>query len=160
MIPLSNEQPGRLVAATHSAVRAVVGVIFACHGAAGLFGVLGGIGPNGGTVPFGSWPGWWVCLFALVGGTMVAIGLYTRVTAALCAAMMAYVYVTIHMPHELLPTRSGGEPAALYCLVFLLIVSIGAGSYAVDTVICQYRRASEIRRYLDTGDVIGISISD
>jgi putative oxidoreductase len=160
VIPLSNEQPGRLVATTRSAVRAVVGVLFACHGAAGLFGILGGISPNGGTFPFGFWPGWWVCLCALIGGTMVAIGLYTRATAALCSAMMAYVYVTIDMPHALLPTQSGGEPAALYCLVFLLIVSIGAGSYAVDTVIRQYRRASEIRRYLDTGDVVGISISD
>jgi putative oxidoreductase len=147
------------VAAIHSAVRAVVGVLFACHGAAGLFGVLGGIGP-GGTFAFGYWPGWWAALLALIGGSMVAIGLCTRMTSVACSAMMAYVYVTVHLPHALLPTASGGETAALFSLIFLLIASIGAGSYAVDTVIRQRRRASDIRRYLDTGDVVGISISD
>jgi putative oxidoreductase len=125
-----------------------------------MFGVLGGIRPNGGTVPFGLWPLWWVCLFSLVGGTLIAVGLYTRVTAALCAVMMAYLYVTMHMQHALLPTRTGGEPAALYTLIFILVASIGPGSYAIDTVIRQRRRASEIRRYLDTGNVVGISISD
>lgn len=160
VIPLSIEQRPRLVAAIHSAVRAVVGVLFAAHGAAGLFGVLGGISPNGGTFAFGYWPGWWAALLGLVGGAMVAVGLFTRPTAFVCSAMMAYVYVIVHMPHALLPTASGGETAALFSLIFLLIASIGPGSFAVDTVIRQHRRASEIRRYLDTGDVIGISISD
>ena len=160
MIPLSNEQRPRLVAAIHSAVRVVVGILFASHGAAGLFGVLGGISPGGGSYPFGVWPGWWAALMGLVGGTMVALGLYTRITAFACWAMMSYVYVTVHMPHALLPTQSGGETAALFGLMFLLIATIGSGSYAIDTVIRQRRRVSDIRRYLDTGDVIGISISD
>lgn len=160
MIPLSSEQPARLVGALHSGVRAVVGILFACHGAAGLFGLLGGISPNGGSYTFGHWPGWWASLLGLVGGTLVAIGLCTRATAFLCSAMMAYVYVSVHMPHALLPTQSGGETAALFSLIFLLIVSIGSGPYAIDTVIRRRRRASEIRRYLDTGDVVGISISD
>ncbi|GLX49623.1 hypothetical protein Shyhy01_25730 [Streptomyces hygroscopicus subsp. hygroscopicus] len=41
-----------------SLVRVVVGFLFACHGAASLFGVLGGaVGTHGGTVPSGAWPG-------------------------------------------------------------------------------------------------------
>jgi putative oxidoreductase len=159
VIPLSSEEHPRLVAALHSTVRGVVGVLFACHGAAGLFGVLGGISPNGGTYAFGYWPGWWASLVGLVGGTLVAIGLFTRATAFLCSAMMAFVYVTVHMPHALLPTQSGGETAALFSLIFLLIVSIGPGSYAADTIVRDRRRANDIRRYLDTG-VVGISISD
>lgn len=160
VIPLSSDQHPRLVAALHSTVRAVVGVLFACHGAAGLFGVLGGISPHGGTYAVGAWPGWWASLVGLVGGTLVAIGLCTRATAFLCSATMGYVYVSVHMPHALLPTQSGGETAALFSLIFLLIVSIGAGPYAIDTAVRRRRRANEIRRYLDTGDVIGISISD
>jgi putative oxidoreductase len=138
----------------------VVGVLFAAHGAAGLFGVLGGINPNGGSFAFGYWPGWWAAMVGMIGGAMVALGLFTRTTAFLCSAMMSYVYVTVHLPHAWLPTASGGETAALFSLIFLLITSIGPGSYAIDTVIRERRRASEIRRYLDTGNVIGISISD
>lgn len=160
VIPLSNEQPGRLVAAIHSAVRVVVGVLFAAHGAAGLFGVLGGINAGGGTFAVGYWPGWWAALIGLVGGSLVALGLGTRTTAIVCSAMMAYVYVTVHMPHALLPTASGGETAALFSLIFLFVATIGPGSYAIDTLIFKRRRANEIRRYLDTGDVLGISISD
>ncbi len=53
-----------------SLVRIVVGFLFACHGAASLFGVLGGaVGTHGGTVPFGAWPGWWAAAIQLVGGT-------------------------------------------------------------------------------------------
>jgi putative oxidoreductase len=141
-------------------VRVVIGALFACHGAAGLFGVLGGISPHGGTFALGTWPGWWAALIALVGGTMVAVGWCTRATALVCSAVMAYVYVTVHMPHALLPTQAGGETSALFSLIFLLIAALGAGSCAVDTYVRQHRRSGEIKRYLDTGDIVGVSISD
>jgi hypothetical protein len=64
------------------------------------------------------------------------------------------------MPHALLPTQAGGETSALFSLIFLLIAALGAGSYAVDTFVWQRRRSGEVRRYLDTGDIVGISISD
>src|SRR5215207_6064500 len=50
--------------------RIVVGLLFACHGAASLFGVLGGA-TGGGTIPVGTWPHWYAALIQLVGGTLV-----------------------------------------------------------------------------------------
>ncbi|MGB8944599.1 MAG: DoxX family protein, partial [Streptomyces sp.] len=38
--------------------RIVIGLLFACHGAASLFGVLGGA-MGGGTIDAGTWPGWY-----------------------------------------------------------------------------------------------------
>jgi putative oxidoreductase len=160
VIPNWNDQPGRLVAAVHSAARAVIGVLFACHGVAGLFGGLGGVAGTHGGFPFGWWPGWWVALLQLVGGILVAVGLYTRVTASLCSGVLAYLYFTVHLPHGLLPIQNGGEPAVMFTCVFLLFAALGSGPYAVDTVIRQRRRAGDIRRYLDTGNIVGISISD
>ena len=60
----------------------------------------------------------------------------------------------------MLPTQAGGETSALFSLVFLLIAVLGAGSCAVDTYVRQHRRSGEIKRYLDTGDIVGVSISD
>jgi putative oxidoreductase len=49
-----------------SLYRIVVGLLFACHGAASLFNVLDG--PRGGPLAIGEWPGWWAALTQLVGG--------------------------------------------------------------------------------------------
>ncbi len=58
--------------------RIVIGLLFACHGAATLFEVLGG--PQGQVPAFGQWPGWpwWAVHVILVGGTLVLLGLAAR----------------------------------------------------------------------------------
>lgn len=44
-------------------------MLFACHGAASLFGILGGAaGTDGGTLAAGTWPGWYAAVIQLVGG--------------------------------------------------------------------------------------------
>src|SRR5437763_16821814 len=108
--------------------RIVVGGLFACHGAASLFGVFGGALPKGGTVPFGAWPGWWAALIELVGGLLVALGLGTRVVALLCSGAMAYAYFTVHLPKDVLPIQNGGEPAAMFCWASFLLAFTGPGA--------------------------------
>lgn len=118
-----------------SAFRLVVGFLFACHGAASLFGVLGGAhGRDGGAVPLGEWPSWWAAIIQFIGGTLVAVGLGTRVAALLCSGSMAYAYFVIHQVDGVLPIQNGGELAALYSWLFLLIVVLGPGSFALDTI--------------------------
>jgi putative oxidoreductase len=111
----------------------VVGFLFACHGAASLFGILGGAhGRNGGAVPFGVWPSWWAAVIQLIGGILVAVGLGTRIAAFICAGSIAYAYFVVHQSDGALPIENGGELAALYSWLFLLIVAMGPGSIAVD----------------------------
>jgi putative oxidoreductase len=128
----------RLIGAIHSAVRVVIGALFVCHGAASLFGVLGGA--DGGTVPFGVWPGWWAALIEFACGILVALGLCTRVAALLCSGAMAFAYFTVHQHHALLPIQNGGEPAVLFCWTFLLIAALGPGPVAIDAVLRQRSR--------------------
>jgi putative oxidoreductase len=118
---------------SQSLVRIVIGSLFACHGTASLFGLFGAaVGTHGGTVPFGAWPGWWAAVIQLIGGVLVMLGLFTRAAALICSGSMAYAYFTVHQPHALMPIENGGELAALYCWIFLLIAAFGPGPWALD----------------------------
>ncbi|MER8105190.1 DoxX family protein [Kitasatospora sp. NPDC094016] len=119
-----------------TAFRVVVGLLFACHGAASLFGVLGGA-KGGGTVPLGQWPGWWAALIQLVGGALVLLGVGTRTAALLCSGSMAYAYFTVHQEHSLLPLQNGGEPSVMFCWAFLAIAVLGSGPYALDRLLAR-----------------------
>ncbi|MFD5437311.1 DoxX family protein [Kitasatospora sp. NPDC127067] len=119
-----------------TAFRIVVGLLFACHGAASLFGVLGGA-KGGGTVPLGQWPGWWAALIQLVGGALVLLGAGTRVAALLCSGSMAYAYFTVHQERALLPLQNGGEASVLFCWAFLAIAMLGSGPYALDRLLTR-----------------------
>ncbi|MGX1673087.1 DoxX family protein [Streptomyces sp. NPDC055400] len=111
--------------------RIVVGLLFACHGAASLFGVLGGA-MGGGTVPTGTWPGWYAAVIQLVGGALVALGLGTRAAAFIASGSMAYAYFKVHQPEALWPLQNGGEPSAMFCWAMLLLVFTGSGALGLD----------------------------
>ncbi|MEV5202053.1 DoxX family protein [Streptomyces sp. NPDC053720] len=110
--------------------RIVIGLFFTCHGAASLFGVLGGM--NGGSIPAGTWPGWYAAVIQFVGGILVTLGLGTRVAALICSGSMAYAYFKVHQPEALFPLQNGGEPSAVFCWAFLLLVFTGPGALALD----------------------------
>ncbi|PNE42129.1 MULTISPECIES: DoxX family protein [Streptomyces] len=112
--------------------RVVVGLLFACHGASSLFGILGGAMGTGHTVPTGTWPGWYAAVIQLAGGILVLLGLGTRAAALVSSGSMAYAYFSMHQPNALWPIQNGGEAAALFCWAFLLIVFTGPGSWALD----------------------------
>ncbi|MEU8619670.1 DoxX family protein [Streptomyces sp. NPDC048623] len=111
--------------------RIVIGLLFACHGAASLFGWIGGADGSGGTLPGGTWPGWYAAVIQLVAGGLVLLGLGTRGAALIASGSMAYAYFDVHQSMELFPLRNGGEPAALFCWAFLLLVFTGPGALAL-----------------------------
>ncbi|MEU0739352.1 DoxX family protein [Streptomyces sp. NPDC006134] len=113
--------------------RIVVGLLFACHGAAALFGVLGGAaGTGGGTVETGAWPAWYAAVIQLAGGGLVLLGLGTRAAAFVASGSMAYAYFKVHQPGALWPMENGGEASALFCWAFLLLVFTGSGAFGLD----------------------------
>ncbi|KUL35672.1 DoxX family protein [Streptomyces sp. NRRL F-4489] len=126
--------------------RVVTGLLFACHGAASLFGVLGGMAGTGHAVPAGSWPGWYAAVIQLAGGLLVMLGLGTRAAAFISSGSMAYAYFSMHQPNALWPIQNGGEAAAMFCWAFLLIVFTGPGSWALDRVFfgAPERRAAPV----------------
>jgi putative oxidoreductase len=108
--------------------RIVVGFMFATHGAAALFGVLGTD-----KIEAFVWPGWWASAIQAVGGLFVFLGFGTRYAALLCSGSMAYAYFTVHQQGALLPVQNGGEKAALFSFAFLLIAFLGSGAWALES---------------------------
>lgn len=125
-----------------SAVRIVVSFMWVCHGAQGLFGAFGGIDGHGAALPAGQWLAYTASLIELVVGTLVLLGLFTRPAAVLCSGVMAFAYFTVHLPVALMPLQNGGEPAVLFCWIFLLIAVQGPGPFALDAVLRRRRTAS------------------
>jgi putative oxidoreductase len=125
-----------------SLFRMVVGLLFACHGAASVLGLFGGHLGSGEAVAFAVWPNWWAGMIQLVGGILVLAGVGTRVAALLCSGSMAYAYFVVHQPDALLPLNNGGVTSALYAWSFLVIAVIGAGPWSIDALLRQRRTAA------------------
>ncbi|GHJ98612.1 DoxX family protein [Streptomyces sp. NPDC003753] len=127
--------------------RIVVGLLFACHGAASLFGVLGGAaGTDGGTVPTGTWPFWYAAVIQLVAGALILVGLGTRGAAFIASGSMAYAYFDVHQSHALWPIQNGGELPVLFCWAFLLLVFTGSGALGLDRLFASRSAAGEKER--------------
>src|SRR4051812_28093500 len=95
--------------------RIVVGLLFACHGAQKLFGVLTTKPP----VSITAWPSGPSAVIEIVAGLLIMIGLGTRIAALIASGEMAYAYFTVHQPKGLMPIQNSGELAAVYSWVFL-----------------------------------------
>jgi putative oxidoreductase len=68
----------------------------------------------------------------LAGGAMILIGAMTRPVAFVLSGMMAVAYLLAHAPSSFFPIVNGGEPAILYCFIFLLLAEWGAGAWSID----------------------------
>ncbi|MGW2034862.1 DoxX family protein [Streptomyces sp. NPDC001811] len=118
--------------------RIVLGLLFAAHGAASLFGVLGGAaGSDGGTIAAGTWPGWYAAVIQLVAGGLVLLGLGTRAAALIASGSMAYAYFDVHQQAALWPIQNGGELSVLFCWAFFLLVFTGSGAFGLDRLLVR-----------------------
>jgi putative oxidoreductase len=117
---------GRFSPQIYALLRIVAGLLFACHGAQKLFGVLGGQ-----QMPLMSQMGL-AGIIEFGGGLLIAVGFLTSIVAFIASGEMAAAYFTAHAPRGPVPIQNGGELAVLYCFLFLYIASRGAGMWGVD----------------------------
>ena len=75
----------------------------------------------------------------LVGGALLALGLFTRPVAFVLSGEMAVAYFMAHFPQSPYPAVNMGEAAVLYCFIFLYLAAAGGGAWAVDNVIFRKR---------------------
>jgi putative oxidoreductase len=113
-------------------LRIVAGAMFALHGAQKILGFPVAAGKLEGFSQL-----WFGGIIELVGGTLIALGLFTRPAALLASGTMAVAYFQFHwklaMDHwKFLPAVNQGELAVLYCFVFLVFAMSGAGGYSLD----------------------------
>ena len=71
----------------------------------------------------------------VVGGALIAAGLFTRAAAFICSGQMAVAYFMAHGSQGFWPALNGGELAIMYCFTFLFFVFAGGGSLSVDALI-------------------------
>ena len=70
-------------------------------------------------------------LLELVGGLLLALGLFTRTVAFILAGDMAVAYFMAHAPRGFFPLLNG-ESAIVYCFVFLYLWVAGGGEWSLD----------------------------
>ncbi len=71
-------------------------------------------------------------IIEVLGGTLITVGLFTRVVAFLCAGEMAIGYFLFHFPKGFWPIVNMGEAAILYCFIFLYLSAAGPGAWSLD----------------------------
>jgi putative oxidoreductase len=112
-----------------SVLRIVTALLFIVHGTAKLFHVphvpmfdhlqlMSLIGFQG--------------VLEVLGGLLLAIGLFSRTVAFILSGDMAVAYFIAHWPKNWLPILNGGDLAILFCFVFLYLWVAGPGPWSID----------------------------
>ena len=85
----------------------------------------------------------------LIGGALIVIGLCTRPIAFVLAGEMAVAYWQFHAPMGFWPMLNQGQPAILFCFIFLYLMFAGAGPWSIDALISRSKRgdtSSDVHR--------------
>ena len=115
-------------------LRIVAAFMFITAGTMKLFAFPMGVPPNGGTVLLISQMGL-AGILETFGGLLLLVGLYTRPVAFILAGEMAVAYFQFHFPQNFWPIINGGQPAILYCFIWLFISAAGAGALSIDSLL-------------------------
>jgi putative oxidoreductase len=132
---------GRYSPYLYALLRIVAGFLFFQHGLPKLFGGFGRDAP----VELMSQMGL-AGIIEVVGGALIAVGLFTSPVAFIASGEMAVAYFQAHAPRGFWPITNGGELAALYCFVFLMFAAVGGTRYSLDQLLHARRRTSTTRR--------------
>jgi putative oxidoreductase len=113
-----------------SILRIIVGLLYMEHGLAKIAGFP--LQPNHKAYALFTLVPGLQGLLELVGGLLLALGLYTRIVAFILAGNMAVAYFMAHAPRGFFPLLNGGELAIVYCFVFLYFWLAGGGEWSLD----------------------------
>ena len=118
-----------------SMLRIMAGLLFMAHGTAKLLGFPA-------TEMFATPPPvgdliWFAGVLELVGGALVAMGLFTRPVAFVLSGEMAVAYFMAHQPQAPFPLQNQGDAAVLVCFVFLYLAAAGGGAWSLDRAVLK-----------------------
>jgi putative oxidoreductase len=120
-----------------SVLRIVVGLLFLVHGTMKVFGYPPSPAPMP-TFDVSSQMGI-AGVLEVCGGALIMLGLLTRPVAFLLAGEMAVAYFQVHFPQAFWPAVNNGEPAVLFCALFLYFVFAGGGAWSIDHALAMRR---------------------
>ena len=132
----------RTKAITFFLLRVVSGLLFLQAGGMKIFDWFGGI-----PAEFGGHPAMWSQTWTggvleFYGGVAILLGLCTRPVAFVLSGEMAVAYFQFHQPNESWPIQNHGEPAVLFCFIFLLFSATGPGAWSLDEILAKRRAAA------------------
>ena len=127
-------------------LRFIAALVIFPHGAQKLLGWFGGIPPEmGGQPPLLSQMGIGGAL-EFFGGLAIMLGLVTRPVAFILSGEMAVAYWQFHAPHGAWPIQNHGEPAVLFCFIFLYMAARGGGDWSLDALLKRKRGGAASKR--------------
>ena len=87
-------------------------------------------------IAVGQWPAWYAGVIELICGTLLVIGLFSRISAFILSGLMAFAYFIGHAPRGIfLPLANNGTLAILFCFTFLYLAAAGAGPWSADAAV-------------------------
>jgi putative oxidoreductase len=128
-------------------IRLGLGVVIVAHGAQKVLGSFGGPGFNAfisGNTPFSFMRPTWLWLAAaafaeFLGGILVILGLFTRVSAFLIGCVMLTAVAGVHWPNFFASKRGYEFAFALLAMSLALLIS-GGGAASIDLAMSGRRR--------------------
>src|SRR5215813_13503756 len=121
---------GRYTPYIFAILRIVSGLMFAMHGSQKLLNMPAA---KDMPVPIASIFGVGG-IIELVGGLMIALGLFGSFAAFIASGEMAFAYFMFHVPTAILPVQNVGDAPVLYCFLFLYIAAHGSGIWSIDSL--------------------------
>jgi putative oxidoreductase len=80
-------------------------------------------------------------LIEVFGSLLLIFGLFTRPVAFIISGEMAIAYFYAHQPRNFFPLLNAGEPAILYCFIFLYLFVAGGGCWSLDRLMSRGGRS-------------------
>jgi putative oxidoreductase len=110
-----------------SIVRIIAALLFLEHGTQKLFDFP----PAAEPMPMNALL-WIQGIIEIVGGLLLALGLFTRPVGFILSGNMAVAYFMAHAPQSAFPVNNQGDAAILFCFIFLYFFFAGGGAWSVD----------------------------
>ena len=129
-----------------SLLRIVAAYLFLLHAWQKAFGWFGGLPPGlpPNVLLMLRTAGW----IETVGGVFILLGLFTAPVSFILCGEMAVAYFVGHASRgpALLPLLNEGEPAVLFCFIYLFLATAGGGAWSLDRWLREKRRVNGPRR--------------
>ena len=133
-----------------SVLRIVAAFMFIQAGTMKLFAFPIGMPPDGGTAQLMSQTGIGG-LLEFAGGILLLLGLFTRPVAFVVSGEMAVAYFQFHAPQSFWTVVNQGQPAVLYCFIWLYLSAAGPGPWSLDAALTK-KESHALRGWVPDSD--------
>ena len=126
----STNSPQRAVLLLRSLLRFLIGLMLLEYGSSKLFEFPVSLSHGEPLTPLIYASG----VIETIAGSLLSLGLFTRIAAFVLSGEMAVVYFDYFLPRSPWPSINGGDLSISWCFTLLYITAVGGGSYGIDSI--------------------------